>query len=228
MKKLTDLAVVSVMDLQIHTNGQTSTLEIKTHLRDLDYSASQNEVHNIVENIFNSDIEDKYERESISSKYNVYKFTEDYIDANPAFNILSTIADPNNILTQPTTTIPVIKNAIVTDPAFMTKRACLNAPILNTAQDIKGAMNVAKLLNLNVPNTTVSREPQFIFYTENHARKSGVDPESWIVLHKDPSFRSGEIHIYDKTLTSDLVRSKFTTILKCKIQDVRAKRFRNY
>ena len=76
MKQLTNFAVQTVMDLLIHTNGQTTTLEIKTALQGLDYFAKQSDVHSRVEEIYN-DGNDRYDRESFGKTYNVYTFSAD-------------------------------------------------------------------------------------------------------------------------------------------------------
>jgi len=220
MKKLTNLAVVSVMDLLIHTNGQTTTLEIKNQLRELDYQASQNDVHRIVESIFDSDTDDKYERDAINSQYNVYKFTEEFIADNDEFAAPAIVQDATltgtPAFTQKKQSVAVVtSNQTLNTPTtsntpFSTKQSVLNTPAINVVQPVI---------------QTVSREPLFIFYTENHARKSGSDEQNWVVFHKDDT---REIQIFDKALTSDLVRSRYASILKFKIQDVRARRFKNY
>ena len=76
-----------------------------------------------------------------------------------------------------------------------------------------------------MPKNTNLRDPLLVFYTERHAKNSGTDADNWIVSHADGN---NEYHIYDKSLTRDQVRSKYTSILKVKIQDVRASRFKNF
>lgn len=248
MKKLTTFAVVSVFDLLIHTNGQTTTLEVKNQLRELGYFAEQAEVHNMIEEIFEREVNQadlnvgiKYERNVISSKYNTYKFSQEYIDSFPVIAI--TTDDTTNTIGGSCSmtisdTVEEIKKPIVNN----TK----NTPLQNFHNKMKDDIGIIPVhdFNKNIPSkndfikaigikqplaslqtTTNLREPLLIFYTENHAHKSSTDPENWVVLHKNGN---NEIQIFDKSLTSDLARSRYASILGCKIQDVRCRRFKNY
>ena len=229
MKNLTNLAVLTVMDLLIHTNGQTTTLEIKNQLRDLGYLANQDKVHEMVEAIYDADDEDdyKYDRNVVNSKYNVYSFSQTFIDANPEFSsddkktatvtgtpvFTNNNAGVNTVTNNQSHVVPLVKNA------FMTKNTAVTAPSVLSNGPANGTPLKTKT------NTGNSRDPIFIFYTENHARKSGTDSDNWIVYHKAGN---NEIQIFDKSLTRDQVRSRYASILKTKIQDVRSCKFSNY
>jgi hypothetical protein len=229
MKNLTNLAVLTVMDLLIHTNGQTTTLEIKTQLRDLGYLANQDKVHEMVEAIYDADDDYKYDRSVVNQKYNVYSFSDTFLDANPEF-----LSDDKKTATATVTGTPMFANTGVgvntltnnqshvvpqVKDAFMTKNSTVTAP----SQLSNGPAVGTPLKTKN--NTGNSRDPLFIFYTENHARKSGTDADNWIVYHKAGN---NEIQIFDKSLTRDQVRSRYASILKTKIQDVRSCKFSNY
>jgi hypothetical protein len=227
MKKLTDFAVQSAMDLLIHTNGKTSTLEIKNFLRDLGYLANQNKVHEIVDGLFSSDHEYKFDRvveQKNNIKYNVYSFSESFLDDNDEF-----VSDATGTFTTASSSIGTtaasdssnvvssVSTNTTTAAPFTTKLKDIASPSLGTPP--------AKPVSRVAPSTTLSRDPLFIFYTENHAKKSGSDEEAWVVYHTSGN---NEIQIFDKDLTRDLVRSRYATILNVKIQDVRSRRFRNY
>lgn len=51
MKKITKDVVIATMNLLILTNGQTTTLEVKLHLRDLGYTLTQKEVSDMMSEI---------------------------------------------------------------------------------------------------------------------------------------------------------------------------------
>jgi len=216
MKKLTELAVLSVMDLLIHTNGQTTTLEIKSVLRELGYLANQNTVHDMVEEIFDTDLDNKYEREDVNFKYNVYSFTVDFISDNSEYEIAVDVHTQS--VSTPITNSNGNNNAIMDGAAFTTKKTSITAPNLSTSANPGAATPISQ-------NTSSGRDPIFIFYTENHARKSGSDSDNWVVRHKDGN---NEIQIFDKSLTRDQVRSRYASLLKMKMQDVRSCRFVNF
>lgn len=227
MKKLTQFAVQSAMDLLIHTNGKTSTLDIKNFLRGLGYLANQNKVHEIVEELFSSDHEYKFDRvveQKNNVKFNVYSFSESFLDDNEEY-----VSDATGTSTNATSTVGT---TAANDSASVASSTSTNtttaAPFTTKLKDIASpslGTTATKPVGRVAPSTTVSRDPLFIFYTENHAKKSGSDPESWVVYLASGN---NEIQIFDKNLTRDLVRSRYATILGVKIQDVRSRRFRNY
>jgi hypothetical protein len=69
------------------------------------------------------------------------------------------------------------------------------------------------------------RDPTFICYAEEHVRQLDVDKKCWVVSHTD---EVKEIQVFDKSHTRDQVRSRYASILGCKIQDVRCRRLENY
>lgn len=192
MKKLSTFAVSTVMDLLIHTNGKTSTLEVKNTLRHLGFQADQNEVSAIMDSITRSTVDEeeveKYSRErETGNKYFTY-----YIDANYdgyEGGYADDFVDPTTI----TTPVPNLQN---------------------------------------VTNDTV--EPELVFYIDAHAKKHTENAvlnadknamEKWMVYHVDGD---SEFHVYEGIQTRDKVRSRYTSLLKCKIQDVRACKVANY
>lgn len=244
MKKLTTFAVETVLDLLIHTNGQTSTLEVKNKLRDLGYFAEQNNVRKMVEDIFTSGVahEDKYVCETAS--YKTYKFADDFIADNDQFEYAEDVDNAVLIKAGMTTSQnaagtvgqngnaagPVVNGSNVAGQVKSTLKDFHNSQrgVGNSNATINTTGNVGTPANpgakLQVTGA-VSRDPLYIFYTENHAKKSGVKDESWVVTHTNGN---GEIQIFDGSLTRDQVRSRYTSILKVKIQDVRASRYKNY
>lgn len=217
------------MDLLIHTNGQTTTREVKTQLRDLDYRADQVDVSRFMASIAMSDVDNKYEFAFVNSDYKTYKFTQDFIDNNPKF-APAPIVDGATVTGSPVFTVKnsagqtllavtdtnsTVKQNAPSQP-FTTKQTSLTSPTLTATKPVVLSKPV-------IPSNL--RDPLFIFYTEAHVRKSGTDENSWVVSHKDGNT---ETQIYDKSLTSDLARSRYATIMHYKIQDVRARRFKNY
>ena len=172
--KLTITAVNSAMDLLLLSNGKTTTLEIKNLLRDLNFYATQENVHNFVEEIYlnNNSIYERY----IKNEYYIYRFIQ----------------------------------------------------IINDEDDED---DVHVVDNIIQPGD-VEREPLYIYYSINMVDPNintvimdDIDDDMWIAYHKD---MDEEFHIYDVNLTRDLVRSKYASLLKVKIQDVRACKYSNF
>lgn len=76
-KTVTKEAVKLELDRLILANGQATTLEVKQQLQALDYFATQEIVHNFVEEIFAETV-GKYNRQSTNGTYNVYTATSDW------------------------------------------------------------------------------------------------------------------------------------------------------
>lgn len=74
MKQLTSYAVELVMNLLIHSNGETTTLDVKNHLRQLNYFAEQADVSVKMREIVLQN-PDEYETEN-TGKYFIYTFNE--------------------------------------------------------------------------------------------------------------------------------------------------------
>jgi len=207
MKKITDFIVSGIMDILIHINGQVTTLEVKNQLQDLGYFANQDEVHSMMNNIYDNDFDSKYSRNVLNSKYNVYSFNEEYLNDNPEYNIVEDTT--NNVIDN-------VTKQLDNKPAFSVKNTQITTPTI---------LSDGPILQQIVQQSINTREPLFIFYTENEANKSGTSPDNWAVTHKDGN---NEIHIFDKSLTRDQVRSRYASIMRVKIQDVRAKKYKNY
>jgi hypothetical protein len=79
-KQLTKQAVKLALDLLIASNGQATTLEIKQHLRELNFEARQEDVHNFMEEIFTEN-QNQYQRQlntDTSNHYQVYTAVTDW------------------------------------------------------------------------------------------------------------------------------------------------------
>lgn len=82
MKQLTKQAVKAAMDLLISANGQTTTLEVKGHLRELDFEANQSVVSSMMSEIESESADYSF---TANGTYRVYTFNlevedEDYDD----------------------------------------------------------------------------------------------------------------------------------------------------
>jgi hypothetical protein len=73
MIKLTDTSVCTMLDLLIHTNGTTTTLEVKNELRNLGYFAEQSKVSEIMEILFTETT--NYVRDNSKTNHFVYSWT---------------------------------------------------------------------------------------------------------------------------------------------------------
>lgn len=209
MKGLTLSAVEWMMDLLIHTNGQTTTLEVKNALREIGYYAEQNAISTMMNELYEANNEDvKLYNCDNSGEYKIYSYTD--------------------IITSQ---VPTAVDVVIEDEDEDEDNLDVDTfTVGNTTMDIVSSNSVLDKYRKSVGNTTntstsLSRDPEFIFYTEKHAKNSGVDSKSWVVFHANGN---KEIQIYNKDLTRDLVRSRYASIMKVKIQDVRAKRFANY
>lgn len=200
MKVLTLSAVEWMMDLLIHTNGQTTTKEVKEALRNIGYYAEQTTISTMMHDLYESNNEEAnlYNCDN-SGTYKIYSYTDIITSQVPT--ALDMVEDDGHEDEVDDTTV---------DTGFLS-----------------GGLAQYRTISpvVNPSSTTISREPELIFYTDKHARNSGVDSQSWIVSHANGN---NEIQVYNKDLTRDQVRSKYASILRVKIQDVRAKRFSNY
>lgn len=105
-KPLTKEAVKLALDLLILTNGQATTLEIKLHLQNLEYFATQESVHNLMEEIFTENV----------GKYNRTLNT----GTGPAYNIYTSV-----IVTDWETTVAAKQNTDSVE--FVSKTGDINA-----------------------------------------------------------------------------------------------------
>lgn len=172
MKNLTSYAVELAMNLLIHTNGQTSTLEVKNLLRDQGYFAKQEDV-------------------SVAMRETV-------------------LINPDQYLVEP--------NGTYIDYSFdMDGDLYFNYGYAKSDDDTDTTNSKA--------TSIVNRDPLRIHYFESSV-DDGIDGAmNWCVFHKD---MDSEFHIYDESLTRDQIRSKYASLLNVPIQDVRAKRVKNF
>ena len=192
MKQLSELALQSVMDLLIHVNGKTTTLEIKNELRQLGFYAEQAQVKAMVDDIFDN-ASPSYERSQAPGGYFEYTF-------GPGRSALlghATNVDDDEDEDEDD------------DITFATPNQALKNAYANFAA------------NVNAHTGVVSRDPEKIYYLESHAKAHNGQNDQWVVFNAN---RNSEFHVYNSALTRDNVRSKYASLLSCKIQDVRAKR----
>lgn len=75
MKKITLFYVQTVMDNLIITNGQTTTLDVKNSLRNMDFFAEQAQVKEFMDCIYDTDV-NKYKRTQ-TGQFFTYSFIEE-------------------------------------------------------------------------------------------------------------------------------------------------------
>lgn len=202
MKQLTEQAVQTTMDLLIHTNRSTTTLDIKNSLRALGYFAEQATVSKMVEDIF--DNTDCFIRDNSTTSYYVYSWTiaHEMMIGGYADGIAVDDDDDHITIGGMHGSAPTFSYAI-------------------------GNVGGSKALHATTTSTPlgVSREPMNIYYTDQHAQNHIGKQDEWVVFYKN---QNSEIHIYNGTLSRDNVRSKYASLVGKRIQDVRAKRLSNY
>jgi hypothetical protein len=196
MKQISRLSVQTVMDLLIHTNGNTSTLEVKTELQHLGYFATQSEVKAQMDELY--DASSSYNR-TTSNNYFVYTFG---LVRLSAIGLAADYIDP---------TMDDDDDDDDDDDNTFTP----NAALVSAVNNFK-----AKIVSPTT-STDIDRDPLFIYYVENQVKNHNGDDLQWVVFHTDGN---NEFHIYNENISRDLVRSKYSSLLKCKNQDVRAKR----
>ena len=192
MKQLSELALQSVMDLLIHVNGKTTTLEIKNELRQLGFYAEQAQVKAMVDDIFDN-ATPSYERSQAPGGYFEYTFG----------------AGRSALLGHATNVDDEDDDEDDDDITFTTPNQALKNAHANFVAGV------------NAHTAVVSRGPENIYYLESHAKAHNGQNDQWVVFNAN---RNSEFHIYNSALTRDNVRSKYASLMSCKIQDVRAKR----
>ncbi len=191
MKQLSELALQSVMDLLIHVNGKTTTLEIKNELRQLGFYAEQAQVKAMVDDIFDN-ATPSYERSQAPGGYFEYTFG----------------AGRSALLGHATNVDDEDDDEDDDDITFAT-------------DSYKASHHANFAANVNTHTGVVSRDPENIYYLESHAKAHNGQNDQWVVFNAN---RNSEFHVYNSALTRDNVRSKYASLMSCKIQDVRAKR----
>lgn len=213
MKNLTLSAVEWCMDLLIHTNGQTTTLEVKNELRNIGYYAEQAEVSKLMSQLTDPKASDPvlYNIEN-NGNFNTYSFTSYMTDV---------IANATDVCT------PAMDEEDEDENEYIANDDNIDFSKYVMTDDVMTSTAPASPIISNIMNTIkTSREPQYIFYTEKHARDSKLGINTWMVF--DATGSSVEIHAYDENLTRDQVRSRYASLMHLKIQNVRAKRLYNY
>lgn len=216
MKNLTLSAVEWCMDLLIHTNGQTTTLEVKNELRNIGYYAEQAEVSKLMRQLSEAKVGEPeiYNIEN-TGNFNTYSFTSHMTDV---------VANATDVCTPAMDEEDEDENEyIANDDNIDFSKYVMTDDVMTSTAPVSPASPIIS----NIMNTIkTSREPQYIFYTEKHARDSKLNINTWMVF--DASGSSVEIHAYDENLTRDQVRSRYASLMHLKIQNVRAKRLYNY
>lgn len=172
-KQLTQNIVRTTMDMLISTTGKTSTLDVKLHLRTMDYFANQDEVKAFMNEIY-EDYSNDYKRELINNHYYEY------------FAVIPQ---------------PVVSAAI------------------NSTLSV-GSSVPKKLLADNMPKFNVGLK-------EVDSLKKYSKPDYWVV-YKAQMDKKDEYSIFSDTITRDQARSKYSSLNKVKIQDVRCKKIENF
>lgn len=208
MKGLTLSAVEWMMDLLIHTNGQTTTKEVKEALREVGYYAEQDTISKMMSELYDANNEEAklYNCEN-NGNYKIYSFTDIITSQVPT----ATDVEPD-----------VVDDTVDEDDSDNDND---NDNDISSTFSASGLSQYRSIGTPGAGKAMTIREPELIFYTDKHARNSGVDSQSWIVSHVNGN---NEIQVYNKDLNRDQVRSRYASILKVKIQDVRARRFANY
>lgn len=188
MKQLSELALQSVMDLLIHVNGKTTTLEIKNELRQLGFYAEQAQVKAMVDDIFDN-ASPSYERSQAPGGYFEYTFGA---SRSALLGHAENVDDDDD-----------------DDDTFATPNQALKNAHANFVAGV------------NAHTGVVSRDPENIYYLESHAKAHIGQNDQWMVFNAN---RNTEFHVYNSALSRDNVRSKYASLMSCKIQDVRAKR----
>lgn len=253
MKQLTKQAVKAAMDLLISANGQTTTLEVKGHLRELDFEANQSVVSSMM-----SEIESESDDYSFTANgtYRVYTFNlevedeldDDYDDDDDDYDFY----DEDNYDEED----EIIDEDLTEDDFTNVSAGSFLDVIDEDDEDIIDQYNASKIVArrqttgdaiqdaINDVNSGSTKNTQVLplgtYFTINHAitsTESLHDQNVWIVKATDTHDvikRDGTkllnipVLTFDSSLTSDKVRSRYASIVGVKIQDVRAKRSNKY
>lgn len=180
--ELTSYAVETAMNLLIHTNGKTSSLEVKNLLREQNYFATQQDV-------------------SVKMRETVLSNPEDYLVTPNGTFIEYTFAEDGDLY---------FNYGFANDD--------------NDTDDVDTNTNTATMTtSTSASNTASSRDPKSIFYTENDVTAS--KDMDWVVFDAE---MEDEFHVYDESITRDRIRSRYASLTNIPIQNVRARRFKNF
>jgi len=170
MKNLTLSAVDWMMDLLIHTNGQTTTLEVKTALREIGYRADQAEVSRIMNELFtlaNDSDTPIYNCEN-NGTFKIYTFTSVITDSVPNAEDIEDEDEDEDENDGEEADYTIDSDDSVADFDF--------SKFVMT--DNNTTANKSSLVNTVISQIKASREPQYVFYTEKHARDSKLDSKT--------------------------------------------------
>lgn len=208
MKKINLFIVELVMNTLIHTNGQTTTLEVKKLLRSLGYWALQEDVSVAMREVtLLSECIGTYTVSS-NGTYNIFTFAPGSdIDWNYGFAKLS-VKSFDEVEEEVEEEVEVEEEEVenVSDRGF--------AKSLDEVEEVENV-------------SLVDRDPEAIYYFQSQVEdnKYKLDDAKWVVFDKD---LTEEIHIYNENLSRDKVRSRYATRLSIPIQDVRSRRVKNF
>ena len=206
MKKLNVTAVGLMITSLITANGKTSNKEIKEALRGIGYHATQDEVKQFVNEIIVEEQQNPSEAIFAVSygDYREYTFTD--------------FAKENGYITA-TSINEISENEEIDEEKIDTVIDSVNL-IVGQSRIPNAVIAVSKTL---IPDGNDDRDPKMIYQTEDLALQHN-DPKQWVAFHKDKEL---EFHIYSESLNSDKVRSRYASLLKVSIADVRARRVAN-
>lgn len=155
MKKLNLTAVATMTDLLIHTNGSTTTLDVKNALRELGYFAEQTVVSEMMNELY--DNSGNYTRDNSQTNYFVYSWTINHE------LIVGGYAEDYDETTDATPTTNASNTA--------------SSSLSNAHTNFQSAVASGSV------GTPVSREPEHIYYIESHARNHQGNDKAWVVSH---------------------------------------------
>lgn len=240
MKDLTRGAVASAMSLLMEANGSTTTLEVKMQLRELGFKASQSEVSEIMADIQRENNHDI--TFTANGTYRTYTFVTDNVDECPdCFDCDDDCED--EIEDTPSV---AIKAGGIFDSFFgsdemsdeemgmideFNNRDSDDDDISASINDFNSGFDTQTSTPTKSSTATVNdvSKPMNLgnYYSMSHAQNSieaQTDEDTWIVKAKDGIFANTPIYTFDSDLSSDKVRSRYASLTKTKIQDVRARR----
>jgi len=153
MKVLTKDTVWLAVELLIHTNQTTTTLEVKELLRKLNYRAEQKQVSDFMNELYD-DLTGLEKTNSSDGRYQIYSFDEDYIYAED--ELTASTATPS-VATGAPILQTLVQTAIASrDPEFV--HYTENAMITGTTDTDKWVGYSPKATEYHVYHQDLSRD----------------------------------------------------------------------